>query len=355
MSATLWTVLAAMSLVAIGFAIWPLYRHTRGLTPLIAAATVFVAALSAGLYYYQGNPELPSGAATLPEMEDVIGNLAARLEENPEDVNGWKMLGRSKMTVGDYGGAVDAFERAVELESAEDAQTLVSLGEALLASTGSAIEGRIASLFENALAIDTNNPQALFYSGIAAFNRNNRELAAHRWERLLALNPPAEIQGILQQRIAEWRGEAPPVVAESPQPTVATPPPAAPTEPAASPEPIERPGVVVIAEISLTDAAVSALPADATVFVIARDPAQPVPPIAVTRRRLSELPATVQLGDRESMVPGRSLSGFAEFELIARVSLSGMPGQQPGDWFGAKIVKPAESDRIALPIDQQVP
>jgi len=336
MQISLWFFLAAMSLVAIGFAIWPLYRHQKSLTPLIAVAVALVVALSSGLYYYQGKPELPSASEALPELEGVVAALAARLEGSPEDLNGWKMLGRSYMSMGNYRGAVEAFEHAVQLESAQDAQTLVSLGEALLASTGTTIDGRISSLFENALALDPNNPQALFYGGIGAFNRDDKELAATRWERLLALNPPAEIKDILQQRIAEWRGEAPPV----------------PTTP---PAPIEQPGVVVSADISLTDAAAASLPAEATVFVIARDPAQPVPPIAVARRRLSELPATVQLGDRESMVPGRSLSGFAEFELIARVSVSGQPAEQPGDWFGSQIIRPAEDKNIELSIRQQVP
>lgn len=343
---TLWILLAIMSLAAVGFAVWPMYRHQKSFTPLIGAAVVFVVALSASLYYYQGQPELQSAANDLPDIEDVIGGLAARLQSNPDDINGWKMLGRSYMNVGNYAGAVDAFEKAVNLESAQDAQTLVSLGEALLANTGTSIDGRIASLFENALAIDPNNPQALFYGGIGAFNRNDKELAASRWERLLALNPPAEIQGILQQRITEWRGESAPMPSAAPSPAQA---------PAPTPVPGTRPGVVVSTAISLSEAAAASLPAEATVFVIARDPAQPVPPIAVARRRLSELPVTVDLGDRESMVPGRSLSGFAEFELIARVSVSGQPTAMPGDWFGSRLVKPAENSRVELLIQQQVP
>ena len=353
MHMTLWILFAVMSLVAIGFVVWPLYRHQKGFTPLIGIAVVLVVGLSAGLYYKQGEPELPSGSAALPGMDDAVGALAARLAKNPDDANGWKMLGRSYLTTGNYAGAVDAFEKAVELESAGDAQTLVSLGEALLADTGASIDGRIAGLFENALAIDPNNPQALFYGGIGAFNRGDTDTAASRWEQLLALNPPAEIQGVLQQRIAEWRGEAPPAVAQA-SPVPDAPAPETPT-PAEIPEQIDRPGVVVAAAISLTDAAVAGLPAEATVYVIARDPAQPVPPIAVARRRLSDLPATVELGDRESMVPGRELSSFTEFELLVRVSVSGQPNAQSGDWFGSVLVRPAEKNGVALAVDQQVP
>ena len=202
---TLWIVFAALSLIAVGFAVWPLYRQQRKLTATVAVTIVGVVALSAGLYAYQGEPDVPSGTAALPEMDEVITSLAARLEANPEDLNGWKMLARSYMTLGNFKGAIDAFDRAIELEGGRDAQTLVSLGEARLADSGGGIDENISALFESALAIDPNNPQALFYGGIGAFNRDNKELAASRWERLLALNPPTEIQGILQQRIAEHR------------------------------------------------------------------------------------------------------------------------------------------------------
>ena len=60
---TLWILLAVMSLVAVGFAVWPLYRHQRSLSPLIGAAVILVVALSSGLYYRQGSPDLPSGGA----------------------------------------------------------------------------------------------------------------------------------------------------------------------------------------------------------------------------------------------------------------------------------------------------
>ena len=323
---TLWVLFALMSLVAVGFAIWPLYRHKRSLSPLIGVAVVFVVALSSGLYFHQGNPELPSGGGAVPDMEDAVIALAERLANNSDDLDGWKMLGRSYMSLGNFSAAVTAFETAVEMESAQDSHTLVSLGEALLAHTSSPIDGRISTLFENALALDPNNPQALFYGGIGAFNRNDQQLAADRWERLLALNPPDEIQGILQQRIAEWRGETVPLENDA----------------------------VVTANVTISDDAIAALPAEATVFIIARDPAQPSPPIAVTRRRLSDLPGKVELGDRESMVPGRNLSAFAEFELIARVSVSGQPSAQPGDWFGTMIVKPAEIDDVQIIIQQQV-
>jgi cytochrome c-type biogenesis protein CcmH len=351
MNTTLWILLGFMSLVAIGFAVLPLYRQGKGFSPLIIAAVVLVVGLSAGLYNYQGSPSQRSGASDLPEMEDAVAGLAARLAANPDDPDGWQMLGRSYMSLGNYAAAVEALEKAVELESAQNPQALVALGEALLAQSGSGIDGRIATLFEDALAIDAYNPQALFYGGIGAFNRDDQALAAERWERLLALNPPEEIKGILQQRIAEWRGESAPQMPQAQAQTEPAPQVAAVEEgPPVLPE-----GAIVSARLSLSPAAASSLPADATVYLIARGVAQPVPPIAVARRRLSELPTVVSLGDQQSMVPGRELSTFTEFELLVRVSVSGQPGAQPGDWFGSQIVRPAENNAIELSVDQQVP
>ena len=334
-----WLVMGLMCLAAVVFTVLPLFRDSAGQRLVGVVTIVFVVAVSAGVYANLGQPGQQSGPieGRVPDVSEMVASLAERLERDSDDVEGWKMLGRSYMTLKNYPEAVKAYERAVELESAQNAQTLVGLGEAMLASSGQSMDFRIASIFDNALALEPNNPAALFWGGIGAVNRGDPELAATRWETLLGTNPPPEIRDILHQRIAEWRGE--PVPEQTVPPT----------------KPIETPGVIVSASIAVSPTASEALPDDATVFVIARDPAQPAPPIAVTRRRLSELPAVIELGDRDSMIPGRSLSGFAEFELVARVSLSGQPAAAPGDWFGRTIVRPAEGDAVELSIDSRVP
>jgi len=344
---TFWTILVLLCLVAILFAVWPLYRESHRLTPLLATVIVFTVGLSAIMYDQVGRPGVPSGrsvgesAEDLPGMEEVVTSLKARLAENPEDIAGWKMLGRTQLTLRDYAGAAETYERAMALEEGRDAQTMVDLAIAILNRDGTPIEGRPASLIDNALALDPNNPAALFYSGLGAANRGDTETAAARWEILIGLNPPANIRSILEQRLAEWRGEPMPAQAAA-MPT--------PAGDASLPD-----DAVISASVSLSDEAMSAITTDASVFVIARDPAAPSPPIAVSRHRVSELPAVVSLTDGQSMVEGRNLSMFAEIELLARVSLSGSPGAASGDWFGSLIVRPAESGSVVLTIDKQVP
>ena len=131
-----------------------------------------------------------------------------------------------------------------------------------------ALLGRAGQLFENAFALAPANPKALFYSGLAAAQRGDTAVAADRWDTLLATSPPPEIEELLRQRIAEWRGEAP-----------------APSQVAnaTNVEPLTI-------DVSVSESAAAQIDANATVFVIARDPAQPSPPIAAVRRRANELP-----------------------------------------------------------------
>ena len=334
---TLWITLGLLSLVALAFVVRPLWKSSGRLTPVLAAVIVITVGSSAALYHYIGEPNVPSGAGTTLPAEDMVVTLAERLKENPEDVNGWLLLGRSYQSIEKYDDAIAAFETAIELEQGQNAQSLVALAIALLGQQGGEMTERAGSLFENALAIEPGNANALFYGGGAAARRGNTALAADRWEMLLSQDAPPEIQELLQRKINEWRGLSSP-----------------------SSEPLPEPGPqaddsIVSINLSLSEAARAASPSDARVFVIARDPAQPSPPIAVTPLRVSELPTTVKLSDKNSMVAGRLLSAFSEIEIVARVSLSGGPSAKPGDWSGSLKTSPSGGQTIDLVIDQELP
>jgi len=316
---------------------------------MVASVIVFVVAMSAIMYDQIGRPGVPSGRSgtvaadggDLPGMNEAIASLRQRLDANPDDIDGWKMLGRTQMAMQDFAGAADTYEHVMAMEEGKDAQTLVDLAVALLNRDQAPIQGRPASLLDSALTLDPKNPAALFYVGLAAANNGDTDTATAHWELLLGLNPPENIRVILEQRLAEWRGEpmpAHPAMTEQA------------SEPASAPD-----DAVISARVALSDEATAAISSDASVFVIARDPAAPSPPIAVSRHRVSELPALVSLTDAQSMVEGRNLSAFAEIELLARVSLSGGPAAASGDWFGSMIVQPAKEASVFLTIDQRVP
>lgn len=345
---TFWIILIVLCLLAVVFAAWPLWKKSHRLTPLVAAIIVFTVALSVGLYDRIGSPGLSSGqsgqvaqADDLMGMDEAIVALEKRLANNPDDVEGWKMLARTQMTMRNYAAAADALEKAVELENGQVAQTLVDLALAILSRDNTPIEGRTQELIDSALALDPHNQAALFYSGVAAANRGDTDTAAIHFEILLGLNPPEEIRGILEDRIALWRGEMPPTMDMANHPEI-------PAEAAAS-------DAIISAQVSMSTEVIAAMTGDANIFLIARDPNAPSPPIAVSRLRVSDLPVVVDLTDAQSMVAGRELSGFAEVEVLARISLSGGPAAASGDWFGSKIMRPAEGNVVNITISQQVP
>jgi cytochrome c-type biogenesis protein CcmH len=324
----IWILFAGMALAAALFVALPIYRRDRRVTVGLAGAVAVVVALSAALYWRIGAPVQPDAVASI---EDMVASLDRRLQENPDDVEGWRMLGRSRLQLEQYEQAVAAFERVVELESAGNAQSLAQLGEALLAS-GPQGAARSGEYFDSALALEPANPQALFYGGIAAVHGGDREKAADRWEALLALSPPPDIERILRPRIAEWRGESPAQAQQA----------------AAAPEP------VVAVNASLGEAAAGAVAPDATVYIIARDPARPSPPIAAARRLVSELPARVTLSDADAMIPDRLLSAQDRLEIVARISNSGEPMARPGDWYGQDTVATPGQEPVEIVIERQV-
>ncbi len=333
----IWLLFVLMLLGGLVVVVWPMLRRERRLSIASGSAALVVIVLTAGLYAQIGSPGADPGETSgPPDIDAMVAALDARLADNPDDVEGWRMLGRSYMQLQRYDRAVYAFEQALEREGGDSGQALADLGEALTLAEGAGVTGRAAQLIESAIAAAPNNPKALFYGGIAAFERNDRERAASRWEALLALSPPPEVQDVLRQRIAEWRGEAVPQ-----------------QEPPARTAP-EAGTMAVEVEVSLGEPASKVVPGNATVFIIARDPDQPSPPLAAVRRRAAELPATVNLSDADAMLPGRPLSAYTRLEIVARVSMSGQPIEQPGDWYGTANIDTSESTRAEIIIDRVV-
>ena len=324
----IWLALGTMLLAAVAVVARPLYRQRGRVTPALVVSAVTVLAVSALVYWRVGTPVPPE---SFDSIGDMVAELDRRLQENPDDVEGWRMLGTARLQLQDYPQAIAAFERVVEMESGSNALSLAQLGEALMAIGPESVE-RADGLFQAALALEPANPRALFFGGITAAERGALDTAAARWERLLAMSPPPEIENILRPRIAQWRGEAPPADAGA-----------------------EAGSALVAVDVSLAAQAAAAVAPEATVWIIARDPQQPAPAIAAARRQVADLPARIELGDGDAMVPGRLLSAFREVDIVARVSPSGEPAAQAGDWYGEGTAATGAGEAIEVVIGQQVP
>ena len=332
----LWFLFGLMLLTAALVVAWPFYKQQGRFSLLGAAMVVVVIGLSAGLYTQIGTPDIDAVDPELSDVEEMVQALDDRLQKNPDDPEGWKMLGRSYMQMGDPARAIAAFEEAAALEGSRNAETLISLGEAILTDNEASINGRAGELFESGLSLEPTNSRALFFAGLAAASRGDIEVAADRWELLLAQSPPPEIEQLLRDRVAQWRGQ-PVATAQSAPQSVATAVP------------------IVTIDVRIGNAASSEINPSSSVFIIARDPAQPSPPLAVARRKAEELPTSVSMSDADAMIPGRNLSAYENLEIVVRVSASGQPIAQPGDWYGQAMVRPADGQPIEVVVDRQVP
>lgn len=183
-----------------------------GLSALLIGITLPVAA--ALLYFSLGNlPALSPERAQAPkvtaqQIEEMVARLAARLEANPDEPNGWIMLGRSYKAMGRYDEASRAFSKAEVLVN-EDPHLLAEYAEALAFATGGSLKGRPSALIARALKLNPDHPEALVLAGTAAYERNDFAAAATYWERLLKQLPAdSEDAQMLSESIDKARSAA---------------------------------------------------------------------------------------------------------------------------------------------------
>jgi hypothetical protein len=93
----------------------------------------------------------------------------------------------------------------------------------------------------------------------------------------------------------------------------------------------------------------------ATLFIYAKQPDAPGPPLAVLRVRADHWPVNFTLSDDNAMVPGRNLSNAGNVQIEARISRHGDALPQPGDLVGSVTsVNPRDGHIVRISIDRQI-
>ncbi len=332
---TFLVIAAVMAAIAAGAVALPLLRdgQSRLLGALLA---VLVIGVAAGLYPLWSNwnwhPPAQADAAAGPDVAAMVAKLEKRLQDQPNDPEGWVMLGRSYLTLNRLDDAIVAYDHAHQLDS-KNAEAAMGLGEAMSLRAGGDITAPAAQLFEEALGLAPDNPKALLYGGFAAAVRGDRTLARTRWQALKDLHPPPQIAQMLDARIAELgpAGSTETRTAGTSDTTLAG------TN--ASPAGTNAPtgglsGAEVTVNISIAPALKSRLVSEAPLFVFAREPGSQGPPLAAKRLTSAAIGTQVQLSPADSMLPGRVLVKGKQVSITARVSFSGQPVQSAGDLYG---------------------
>jgi cytochrome c-type biogenesis protein CcmH len=307
----------------------------------LAAAGVLVigsAVLYASLSNWSWRAQNP-----VDSPQTMVARLARKLERDPQDLNGWLMLGHSYVVLEQYPLALRAFQRADRLAGGKNADALVGEAEALTLGNGAELDGRAGRLIEQALGVDPSSGKALFFGAAAAARRGELPLARERFAKLLTMNPPESIKPFLQQQIAALDQRVSGISAQ-----------ASPSGPASAPVAANRNAPAVRVNVVLSPALSKPTAAVAPLFVFVRDPAQPGPPLAVKRLE-SHFPQTVELTSSDSMVPGRAFAAGQKVQVVARIARSGNPVAASGDPFGEVAYLVGRDGLVNIVIDRVTP
>jgi cytochrome c-type biogenesis protein CcmH len=314
----------------------------------VAVAIAVLLPIVAGVGYWKlGNPAALDGVAseaghpvTQEQMEGMVAKLAARMEQTPEDGEGWMLLGRSRAVLGQYEKAAEAYGRAAKILP-PDADLLADYADTLAMAQGRRLAGEPFAIAKRALQVDPAHVKALALAGSAEFEAGNFAGAIAYWERILKILPPdSEFGRSVTDSLAEARrraGEAGIPVAKAKAPPAQK---AAPAQAQAA-----AGGKSLQGTVSIDPAIAATLSPGDTVFVLARPASGSRMPLAVARTTVSALPYRFNLDDSMAMAAGATISSHDKVVVAARVSKSGTAVPQKGDIEGVSApVSPGARD-----------
>jgi cytochrome c-type biogenesis protein CcmH len=348
----------------------PNSRGGRAPAVVIALSVPLLAGL---LYWKLGAPDAfsplatPAASAhklTAGQVEEMVQQLSARLQREPDNVEGWVILARTYYTMRKFPEAAAAYEKLIKLVPNEP-DLLADYADALAMSQGRDLSGKPMELVQAALKADPNQWKALAMAGTAAFDRKDYKSAVAYWERLRdSQEPDSPIVKSIASSIDEARrlGGMPPGVAAASAPQKA-----APASPMAAAPKAEAPKseagkgataatiTTVGGTVNLSDAMKAKVAPTDTVFIFARAAEGSRMPLALTQVKVSELPAKFTLDDTMAMSKDMKLSSVPMIVVGARVSKSGRPMPSSGDLEGLSKPVAVGAKDVAVTIDRVLP
>jgi cytochrome c-type biogenesis protein CcmH len=179
--------------------------HEGGRVMMIGIGA-FVSVGAIGGYLWLGSPNQPdvpfasrnvsqqtASSAQSPAkdggMGSVVTSLAERLKNNPNDMQGWILLGRSYMSMERSNDAAQAFKRAIDL-GGNRPDVMADYAEALAIAADNSVPTEARLTFFQVLSDDPYNVKARFYLGLDQAQQGNFQDAMQQWTDLIAVSPP---------------------------------------------------------------------------------------------------------------------------------------------------------------------
>ncbi|MBT8070923.1 MAG: hypothetical protein KJO80_10870 [Gammaproteobacteria bacterium] len=300
------------------------------------------------------------------QMEELVAALQQRMQENPDDPEGWLILGRSLKNMQRFPEAMEALSNANRLIP-NNPMIMIDLAETSLFASGQPdISPEARQLIESALQIDPANQKGLWLLGMVSAQDGNDVKAIDLWQKLLEQLDPASgaAQSVTEQiSMAQTRmGQA--VTAPAPAEAMAAASGTADAAAAATAKavPATNTATTTVAEsgipvtVSISGELGAALPGNATLFVFIHPSGARGMPLAVKRLAPQGFPMALNFSDADMLNPGMSLQDFEKLDISARVSMRGGVVPAPGDYQANLVtVDTSAITTIALHLDQRVP
>jgi cytochrome c-type biogenesis protein CcmH len=322
-------------------------RSGRWLTLLLIPAIPLCAVL---LYQLMGSAEMigrvsqaqtaqSQPAQPVASIDEMVAQLAARLQQQPDDLKGWVMLARTYSITKRYNEAESAYENVLRL-GGENANLLVDYADTMVMANGGQFNDESGALLTRALELDPDNVKGLWLAGHWKNQSGAQADALDYWQQA-ALKLPAgsENAAVIAQQIKEVQRQL--GIDTKPAPTMATD---------------NDQGTSLSVHVALSPDFAAMAAAEDTVFIYARATQGPRMPLAIVRKQVKDLPVTVTLDDSMAMTPQMVLSKFAQVVVGARVSKSGGAMPQSGDLQG--LVTPVDTqstETVQVMIGSKVP
>jgi cytochrome c-type biogenesis protein CcmH len=316
----------------------------RWMIPIII---LFLPLLSLALYVGLGDPDAMRKIDMQQEADQQLSNvrmlipqIIERLKQSPEDLDGWLMLGRSYMFVQNYPAAKDVFAKIYQFQP-DNVEVMLNYANCLAMNNNGQLAGEPAELIEKAVKKAPDNSNALWLAGMAKAEEGDSKQALTYWHKLLMQLPP-ESDGSkqVQQMIAELAAQEANTEAD------------AGTASQASVAITTR----IQVSVDIAPAQKAGTQPQQTVFIYAQALNGPKMPLAIVRKKLADLPLTVELNDSMAMQPGMHLADFKRLKIVARVSKSGDAIPKTGDLIGSSELNvTSDTQAISLLINQEVP
>lgn len=293
------------------------------------------------------------------DFSAALETLIARLSNNPEDIEGWVMLGRTYTAMERYTEASNTYAKLAELVP-NNPQILSDYARVLGLKNQGTLAGKPTELLYEALRIDPEFPPALALAGHAEFEQEKYNEASAHWEKLLETIPPdSPLAKSVKDSIAEAKllssggkegaSEKSIVMNESVTQTDIQP------VNNTAVDTTETIALSVSGQVNIKPELVTKAASNDTLFIYARASNGPKMPLAILRLKASDLPAAFTLTDDMAMMPTMKMSSFPEIVIEARISKSGQAVPSSGDLQGfSKPIKLGSND-VEIVIDKQIP